>query len=194
MHNRLPEIPEHIEAERIVLRPYRAGDGPWFCAMSRRNRAHLDRYEAENVVLSITSEQEAEALVQELAAAWRARDCFFMGAFDKGTGAFVAQIYVGPVHWDVPEFEIGFFVDVDHEGQGYVTEAVRVAMAWIFRYLRAHRVRLECDDTNVRSRRVAERCGMILEGHIRENRRNADGTLSGTLHFGLLRSEFEALA
>jgi len=35
---------------------------------------------------------------------------------------------------------------------------------------------------------------MILEGHIRENRRNADGTLSGTLHFGLLRSEFEALA
>jgi hypothetical protein len=35
---------------------------------------------------------------------------------------------------------------------------------------------------------------MVLEGHIRENKRNADSTLSGTLHFGLLRSEFEALA
>jgi ribosomal-protein-alanine N-acetyltransferase len=193
MHKRPPEIPEHIEAERIVLRRYRAGDGPWFYAMSQRNRAHLDRYEVENVVLSVKSEQEAEALVRDLAAAWRARECFFMGAFDKGTGAFVAQIYVGPVHWDVPEFEIGFFVDVDHEGQGYVTEAVRAAMAWIFRYLGAHRVRLECDDTNVRSRRVAERCGMVLEGHVRENKRNVDGTLSGTLHFGLLKSEFEAL-
>jgi ribosomal-protein-alanine N-acetyltransferase len=186
------EIPERIEAGRIILRPYQAGDGPWFYAMSQRNRAHLARYEAENVVMSIQSEQDAEVLVRELAAAWEARDYFFMGAFVKGTGEFVAQVYIGPVHWDVPEFEIGFFVDVDHEGQGYVTEAVRAAMGFIFEHLQAHRVRLECDDTNVRSRRVAERCGMVLEGHIRENKRNADGTLSGTLHFRLLRREFEA--
>jgi len=192
VHERLLEIPEHIEAERIVLRPYQAGDGAWFYAMSQRNRVHLARYEAENVILSVKSEQEAETLVQELAAAWRARDCFFMGAFDRQTDAFVAQVYVGPVHWDVPEFEIGFFVDVDHEGQGYVTEAVRAVLGFIFRHLQAHRVRLECDDTNVRSRRVAERCGMVLEGHIRENKRSVDGTLSGTLHFGLLRREFEA--
>jgi len=192
MHKMLLEIPEHIETERIILRRYQAGDGPWFYAMSQRNRAHLARYEAENVVMSIQSEQEAEVVVRELAAAWVARDCFFMGAFDRETKAFVAQLYVGPVHWDVPEFEIGFFVDVDHEGQGYVTEAVRAVLGFIFRHLQAHCVRLECDDTNVRSRRVAERCGMVLEGHIRENKRSVDGTLSGTLHFGLLRREFEA--
>jgi hypothetical protein len=34
---------------------------------------------------------------------------------------------------------------------------------------------------------------MIREGHIRENKVNADGNLSGTLYFGLLRREFEAL-
>lgn len=53
-------------------------------------------------------------------------------------------------------------------------------------------MRLERDDTNVRSQRVAERCGFVKEGHIRENKRNADGMLSGTLHYGLLKSEFEA--
>jgi ribosomal-protein-alanine N-acetyltransferase len=84
-------------------------------------------------------------------------------------------------------------VDQDREGQGYVTEAVRAAMGFIFEHLGAHRVRMECDDTNERSWRVAERCGMVREGHIRENKRNVDGTLSGTLHFGLLRREFEAL-
>ena len=52
---------------------------------------------------------------------------------------------------------------------------------------------MECDEANLRSRRVAERCGLVLEGHVRENKRNADGTLSGTLYFGLLKSEFEAL-
>jgi RimJ/RimL family protein N-acetyltransferase len=88
------------------------------------------------------------------------------------------------------EFEIGFFVDSDHEGRGYVTEAVRAVIQFIFQHLEAHRVRVECDDINIRNRRVAQRCGMVLEGHIRENKRNADGTLSGTLHFGLLRSQF----
>ncbi len=193
MHKMLLEIPSRIEAGRIYLRSYQAGDGPWFYAMSQRNRAHLARYESENVVMSVGSEADAEALVRELAADWEARNCFFMGAFRRETDEFVAQVYVGPVNWDVPEFVIGFFVDKDHEGQGYVTEAVRAALGFIFEHLKAHRVRMECDDTNQRSLRVAERCGMLREGHIRENKRNADGQLSGTLHFGLLKREFEAL-
>ena len=187
----LLNTPTRIESERLYLRSYEAGDGPWFYAMSQRNRAHLARYEAENVVMSIESEQDAEVVVQELAAEWRARSSFFMGAFDRDTDKFVAQVYVGPVNWDVPEFEVGFFVDKDYEGQGYVTEAVRAAMGFIFEHLQAHRVRLECDDTNERSWRVAERCGMVREGHVRENKRNEDGELSGTLHFGLLKREFE---
>jgi aminoglycoside 6'-N-acetyltransferase len=193
MHKMLLEIPTRIEAERIYLRSYEAGDGQWYYAMSQRNRTHLARYEAENVVMSIESEKEAEVVVRQLAVEWKARNCFFMGAFDRETDAFVAQVYVGPVKWDVPEFEIGFFVDKDHEGQGYVTEAVRAVMGFIFEQLKAHRVRMECDDTNERSWRVAERCGLMREGHIRENKRNADGKLSGTLHFGLLKREYEAL-
>jgi ribosomal-protein-alanine N-acetyltransferase len=193
VHTMLSDIPTRLEAERIYLRCYQAGDGPWYYAMSRRNRTHLARYEAENVAMSIESEQDAEVLVQELAAEWRARNCFFMGAFDRETDEFVAQVYIGPVSWEVPEFTIGFFVDKDREGQGYVTEAARAAMGFIFEHLRAQRVRLECDDTNERSRRVAERCGMVREGHIRENKRHADGTLSGTVYYGLLRREFEAL-
>jgi RimJ/RimL family protein N-acetyltransferase len=52
-------------------------------------------------------------------------------------------------------------------------------------------VRLECDDTNVRSQRVAERCGFTRIGHARENRRNPDGSLSGTLYYSLLKSEYK---
>jgi RimJ/RimL family protein N-acetyltransferase len=102
----------------------------------------------------------------------------------------VAQVYIGAIDWDLPEFEIGYFADVEHEGQGYVAEAVRGALHFVFEHLHAHRVRLGCNDTNVRSYRVAERCGLVKEGHIRENKRNADGSISGTLHYGLLRSEF----
>jgi RimJ/RimL family protein N-acetyltransferase len=142
--------------------------------------------------MSIQSEEDAEVIVRELAAAWVARDCFVMGAFDRTTDEFVAQIYVGPVDWNLPEFEIGYFVDRDHEGRGFVTEAVKATISLIFEHLKAHRVRIQCDDTNVRSYQVAERCGLTREGHFRQNKKHPDGTFSGTLYFGLLRSEYEA--
>jgi RimJ/RimL family protein N-acetyltransferase len=187
-------LPPRIETERLYLRPYRRGDGGWYYAMSQTNRAHLARYEAGNPILGLASEQDAEALVQDFAAEWTARTSLFLGAFDKRTGEFAAQIYVGPTNWDLPEFQVGYFADRGHEGQGYVTEAVRAALGVVFKHLRAHRVCLECDDTNTRSARVAERCGMLREGHFRENKRGADGVLSGTLHFGLLRREYLALS
>jgi [ribosomal protein S5]-alanine N-acetyltransferase len=192
MHRLLLELPTSLATERLYLRGYQAGDGAWYHAMSQKNKSHLARYESENAVMSINTEEDAEITVREFAAVWVARRAFFMGVFHNVTHDFVAQIYIGVVNWDLPEFDLGYFADVDHEGQGYVTEAVKAALGFIFTHLGAARVRLESDDLNSRSYRVAERCGMIQEGHIRENKRNADGSVSGTFLYGLLRSEFMA--
>jgi ribosomal-protein-alanine N-acetyltransferase len=189
MHKLLLDIPTRIETERLYLRCYQAGDGPWYYEMAQRNKPHLARYESGNAVMAINTEEDAEIVVRSFAATWAARDAFFLGAFRRETDEFVAQIYIGAVNWDLPEFEIGYFADVEHEGQGYVTEAARAALQFVFEHLGAHRVRLRCDDTNVRSFGVAERCGMIREGHIREDKRNPDGSISGTLHYGMLRDE-----
>lgn len=191
MHKKLLDLPTRIETERLFLRCFEPGDGPWYYAVGRKNRSHLSRYEPDNVVMSIETEEDAKVLVRELAGEWMARSQFFLAAFEKTSGKFVAQIYIGPVNWDLPEFQIGYFVDVDHEGRGFVTEAVRAAVRFSFVHLKAHRVRIECDDTNVRSYRVADRCGFVREGHFRENKKNPDGTISGTLYFGLLKREFE---
>jgi ribosomal-protein-alanine N-acetyltransferase len=190
MHKLLLDIPTRIETERLYLRCYQAGDGLWYYEMSQRNKPHLARYESGNAVMTIDTEEGAEIVVREFAATWAARDAFFLGAFRRDADEFVAQIYIGAVNWDLPEFELGYFADVEHEGQGYVTEAARAALRFAFEHLGARRVRLRCDDTNVRSFRVAERCGMVREGHIREDKRNADGSVSGTLHYGMLRDEF----
>jgi hypothetical protein len=185
-----PDIPTSLETSRLVLRSYRPGDGPCYYQVSLRNKPHLLQFESGNAIMSINSVQDAEIVVRDFAAAWAARRAFFMGAFLKDTQELVAQVYIGVVNWDLPEFEIGYFADVDHEGQGYVTEAVKGAIGFIFSHLGAHRIRLECDETNVRSIRLAERCGFVREGHIRENKRRPDGSFSGDLHYGLLKSEF----
>jgi RimJ/RimL family protein N-acetyltransferase len=198
VHKLLLEVPTQFETERLLLRCYQAGDGRWYYPVCQKNRGHLERYEADNVMMAIKTEEDAEIAVRDFAADWVARNCFFLGAFKKKAGGtaveFVGQVYVGPVNWSLPEFQIGYVADCDHEGRGYVTEAVRRTLRFVFERLKAHRVRLECDDTNTRSIRVAERCGFVREGHIRANKRTPDGSFSGTLHYGLLRDEFTKAA
>lgn len=189
-HPLLLELREQIETPRLLLRRYRPGDGEWYAQMSLKNKAHLARYEAGNPVMKINSADQAEVLIREFSNDWSARRAFFMGAFNKQDGAFAAQIYIGVVNWELPEFEIGYFADVDHTRQGLVTEAVKAAMDFVFTDLGAWRARLECDDGNVPSQRVAEKCGMTLEGHFRQNMRHADGSFTGTYFYGLLRSEY----
>lgn len=190
MHRLLLDLPTQLETERLYVRCYAAGDGRWYYPMSQQNRAHLARYEVGNPALGLQTEEEAEILMRDFAVAWVARTAFFFGAFQRATGDFVAQIYIGPVNWALPAFQLGYFADVNHEGHGYVTEAAQAALRFCFKDLNATRVSLECNDTNRRSYRVAERCGFMREGHLRENKQNPDGTISGTLHYGLLRREF----
>jgi RimJ/RimL family protein N-acetyltransferase len=183
-------FPSYIESLRLYLRSYQPGDANWYYSMSIKNHDHLSRYEAENVAANITSIEETKTLIGDLNTEWSKGSCFFLGAFEKYAREFVAQIYVGVVDQSLPEFEIGYFVDVNHEGKGYVTEAVKAVLGVLFNQLNAHRVHLKCDETNLRSLRVAERCGFTKEGRLRENRRNPDGTYSSSLIYGLLKSEY----
>lgn len=120
---------------------------------------------------------EAEADARELQEDWKRGECFLIPVFIKQTEDFVAQIYVGPTNPDLPEF---YIADVDHQCQGYVKEAFGAALGFIFDDLGAYRVILECDDTNQSSWDVAERCGFIPEGHLRENKRYPGNPISGT--------------
>jgi len=189
-HPTLLELPERIETPRLLVRRYLSGDGAWYLEMGRRNRDHLQRYEAGNSARRVATPEEAEVLVRTYGRDWDARVRFLMGAFERATGEFVAQLYAGPLSWEAREFEVGYFVDADHEGRGFVTEAVLGVRGWLFEHLGARRLVLRCEDTNLRSARVAERCGFRQEGHLRENNLR-EGQYTGTLCFGLLRAEVE---
>ena len=180
-----------IETTRLILRPYRIDDAVWYYKMSLRNKEHLARYESENPIMSIVTESDAEKTINEFISLWDEQKYRFLGVFLKDTDDYVAQIYLGKLDDQLPEFGIGYISDVEHEGNGYVSEAVAALVKALFEKTGAHRIQIETDDTNSRSIGVAERCGFVKEGHLRENKKNPDGTISGTLFFGLLRSEFQ---
>jgi ribosomal-protein-alanine N-acetyltransferase len=69
-------------------------------------------------------------------------------------------------YWDA--FELSYqLYDDGFAGRGYSTEAVQLLVDYLFGAKKHHRIHLVIVPENAASRRVAEKCGFVLEGTIR---------------------------
>lgn len=188
----MPTLPQTLTTTRLTLRHYRPHDAAMYAVIAERNRAHLARFESGNACMNIHSEADARAIIGGFETDAADGEAAFLGAFRREDGAFACQIYIGVANAELPSYLVGFFCDAAHVGKGYVSEAAKAAVAALFDDCGALRVGLWCDDTNTGSQRVAEKLGMKLEGHIRADKRNADGSVTGSFAYGLLREEYLA--
>jgi RimJ/RimL family protein N-acetyltransferase len=184
----LLEIPDIIETERLVIRSPMPGDGPAV------NEAILETWEALHHWMPWARERPTVQETEERARQARSN---FVSRLDLPMFMFLREqptVAVGGtglhrMDWTVPRFEIGYWVRRSFEGEGYVSEAVRALTRLAFGTLGANRIELHFSHRNVRSRRVAERCGFVLEGRQRNQRREPTGELRDTLVYALLPSD-----
>lgn len=79
------------------------------------------------------------------------------------------------------EAEIGYWIGVPHQGNGYITEAVNALADHCFNDLGLSALWISYADGNERSRRVAEKCGFTYQ-----HTRHGEPTLLGdtrTVHY-----------
>jgi ribosomal-protein-serine acetyltransferase len=117
------------------------------------------------------------------------RTDFPMGIFLR-SGRYLGGTGIHIRDPNVPSFELGYWIRASAEGQGYVSETVRVLTSYAFETLEAQRVIIRCDPRNARSRRVAERQGFVLEGRSRNFERDPAGDLVDSLTYALIPAEF----
>jgi ribosomal-protein-serine acetyltransferase len=110
---------------------------------------------------------------------------FRMSFFDKQTGRLMGNSGLHRIDWSVPRFEIGYWCRSSEMGKGYVTEAARGLSKLCFEQLGAARVEICCDDLNLKSAAVAQRCGYTLEGIMKNDERNTKGELRSTRIYAL---------
>jgi RimJ/RimL family protein N-acetyltransferase len=92
------------------------------------------------------------------------------------TGAFLGLALAPEIDVEGRELELGYIVAQSARGRGVGTAILRELTRWAFEELGALRAYLLIDTGNVASRRVAERCGYVLEGvhrsvHLKQGRR-----------------------
>lgn len=88
---------------------------------------------------------------------------------DKITGKLVGAGGVHTVCYMHHYAEFGYYLDKDATGHGYVTEFVQLLSKELFSR-GIHRLIIGCDVDNHASAAVAERCGFMLEGIMKEAR------------------------
>lgn len=109
----------------------------------------------------------------------------------KGTETLVGCSGLHRIDWDIPCFEIGYWVRTSFAGHGYITESVRGLAAFAFEQLDARRVFIKCDAKNVASAAVARRAGFEYEGLHRCDTRDHFGHLRDTLYFAKVSRDEE---
>lgn len=189
MHKLLLDVPTRLDTERLIVRKHAEGDGRELFLLLERNSNRDFLRENVEEVSSIRTEAEAEIKVRKHSSEWFARDRFVMGIWLKSEDRYVGQIWIEPKNWEVPSFEIGWFLDQGYRGRGIAEEAARRSLEFLFSSLRAYKVIVISRDTNLKSIRLTERLGFRREGHLRECGIE-DGERYGLVYYGMLKSEF----
>lgn len=184
------DVPDELVGARVLLRPWRPADAPALFEAVDESRARIGRWLAR--VWHHATVAESEAFCRAMADDWAARAEFAVGIWHRDSGRLLGASGLHNVEWDTPSAEIGYWLRDGAVGHGYAEEAVRLLLAFAFECLGLARVGLNCDPSNVRSRRIPGVLGFALDGRLRSNRRTPDGALRDTLVHSILADEWRA--
>jgi len=173
-----------LETARLVLREFREDD--WRALHSSHSREDVVRY----LTIEPMDEAAAREYVQGIMVSAREqpRTVWDLAITVKGDDAFLGRVGMKR-DADPRSAMLWFALDPAHQGNGYVTEAVRALLGHAFTDVELHRVWGDCDPRNPASARVMERAGMRREGHLVQNVW-IKGEWCDSLLFGLLASEW----
>ena len=155
-HPNVHPLPAFVATDRLRLRCWSPFEIDEISQTVDRNRAHLATW----MPWAAEGEPTSAEHYREMVATWSrgpidGGDLVYRVGLPDGTivggGGYHARI--GPNAW-----EIGYWVDQDHQGQGYVSEWVAAQTRLAF-HLGLDRIEIHHDAKNTRSARVAERVG-----------------------------------
>jgi RimJ/RimL family protein N-acetyltransferase len=182
----LRDVPDQIETPRLILRSPRAGDGPGVYTAVLESLEELRPWMPWARVDPTV--EASEEYCRQSQADYLVRRNMNMIMILKETGQVAGGTGLHSINWEVPRFEIGYWIRTPLQGRGLVREAVEGLTRLCFDGLGARRVEIRCDSRNERSARVARAAGYVLVATLEQNVRAADGSLEDTLVFAQVSS------
>jgi RimJ/RimL family protein N-acetyltransferase len=167
-------VPIELRTERLLLRPWRAGDAAALHPILETNRAHLGPW--------IPARVATPAPVPELAARLSGFEADFAadrewryGMFSADAHEVLGEIGLYPrsatrrvAYPDADRVELGYWLRADCTGRGYVTEAARALIGVASSLPRVGCIEVRCDPRNTASAAVPRRFGFTLAATVED--------------------------
>lgn len=163
---------EEIYTERLFIRKPMPGDGKVVFESIRASLNELKPWMPW--ANSEQTEVEVEANIRDAHAKFLTREDLRLHIFNRQTGEFIGATGLHRMNWDVPKFEIGYWIDTRQSGKGYIMESTQAITEFAFDELSAKRVEIRCDSRNSKSRAIPEKLGFTLEGILKNDGISAD--------------------
>ena len=172
---------------RIHLRPPRPEDFHEWVTLRTRNRAYLTPFEPcwdENYQTPIYFVQRIRRQLRE----WNADRGYSFLIFKNDSGAMIGGMNVNHVCRGAAQYaSLGYWIDESHQGQGLMTETIRLIVDFCFEKIHLTRVNAACLVHNTPSHRALMRAGFLQEGLARDYI-EINGRLQDHILFGLPRA------
>ncbi|OIO60892.1 MAG: hypothetical protein COZ46_03130 [Verrucomicrobia bacterium CG_4_10_14_3_um_filter_43_23] len=155
----LLDLPMPITTNRLTIRPLMPGDGKQLYALLEHSREEYGKW--FNWIEGVSSWTDVEHTAREFYSEYILRKTFCFPFFLEDELLGVVG-YNNP-NWAIPSAELGYYIHLDHQGKGYIREAVTAIIQYAFKEIGFKKLSILCDEENTRSITVAESLGFELE-------------------------------
>lgn len=153
----------HDAVHNIFIRPLQVSDVEALLAVRLNTRKAYEHVEPKRSEEFYTLQEQRQLILNREED--RVLDRAYMFGIFTSDDKFIGQVTLSNVVRGVGQYaDVGYFIDLDHQGKGYMTAALGLALQYAFQALRLHRVQAVILPINQSSRRVLEKSGFQREG------------------------------
>lgn len=146
-----------LQGENVSIRNFTPDDADELLEYYIKNKDHLKDFEPARDISFYTYETQRELLLESY------RQLMNGAGSDLGIyiqGKLIGKAKISNIVYGVFKNGIlGYSIDKDYEGHGYMKEAISLVLDYAKEYLDLHRIEASVLTCNERSKRVLDRCG-----------------------------------
>lgn len=175
---------KNLETERLLFRRITHADAEEVLAL--RGNPEAMKYIPRPLVLSI---EDAISHIDMINEKIDSNVGINWGITLKGSNKIIGIIGHYRIQPENHRAEIGYMILPEHNGKGYVTEALKAILDYGFNNMNLHSIEAVIDPENLASEKVLQKNGFVKEAHILENE-YFNGKFWDTVIYSLLKRNF----
>jgi len=177
-----------IQGSNITIKLVDASDAQALLALHMKNKDFFQAFSTTRDERFYTYQGQVDRILNTMESQKDGKKYLFL-IHSRHTGELIGEVMLYQVvRENLESCGIGYTLDQDQNGKGYMTEAVKLVVNYAFTELKLHRIEAGVMPHNTGSIKVMQKAGFTQEGLARKNV-NINGRWEDHLMFAMLEED-----